>query len=102
MASKSILERLRSPPNTSSNEPLAPLQGMEIAANPKMLYSSLLANPDDPQVHRPLHGPHGPLPGPREPGSPGRTAIVQGQVFIVGTMLIAQFWLVTDALFSLL
>ena len=65
-----------------------------------MLYSSLLANPDDPQVHRPLHGPHGPLPGPREPGSPGRTAIVQGQVFTVGAMLIAQFWLVTDALFS--
>ncbi len=61
-----------------------------------------VANPDDPPVHRPPLGPHGPLPGPREPGSPGRIAIVQGQVFIVGAILIAQLWLVTDALFSLL
>ncbi|GEM_PF-723403 len=61
-----------------------------------------VANPDDPPVHRPPRGPHGPLPGPREPGSPGRIAIVQGQVFIVGAILIAQLWLVTDALFSLL
>lgn len=61
-----------------------------------------LANPDDPPVHRPPRGPHGPLPGPRELGSPGRVAIVQGQVFIVGAILVAQLWLVTDALFSLL
>ncbi len=60
------------------------------------------ANPDDPPVHRPPRGPHGPLPGPHEPGSPGRIAIVQGQVFIVGIILVAQLWLVTDALFSLL
>jgi hypothetical protein len=60
------------------------------------------ANPDDPPVHRPLRGPHGPLPGPRELGSPGRIAIVQGQVFLVGTILVAQLWLVTDALYSLL
>jgi hypothetical protein len=61
-----------------------------------------LANPDDPPVHRPPRGAHGPLPGPREPGTPGRIAIVQGQVFIVGAILVAQLWLVTDALFSLL
>lgn len=60
------------------------------------------ANPDDPPVQRPPHGPHGPLPGPHEPGSPGRIAIVQGQVFIVGTILVIQLWLVTDALLSLL
>jgi nitrite reductase/ring-hydroxylating ferredoxin subunit len=60
------------------------------------------ANPDDPPVHRPSRGPHGPLPGPRELGSPGRIAIVQGQVFIVGAILVAQLWLVTDALYSLL
>jgi hypothetical protein len=60
------------------------------------------ANPDDPPVHRPPRGPHGLLPGPRELSAPGRVAIVQGQVFIVGAMLIAQLWLVTDALYSLL
>lgn len=60
------------------------------------------ANPDDPPVHRPPRGPHGPLPGPRELGTSGRIAIVQGQVFIVGVILIAQLWLITDALFSLL
>ena len=61
-----------------------------------------VANPDDPPVHRPPRGPRGPLPGPRELGAPGRIAIVQGQVFIVGAILVAQLWLITDALFSLL
>lgn len=61
-----------------------------------------VANPDDPQVRRPPRGPRGPLPGPRELGTPGRVAIVQGQVFVVGVILIAQLWLVTDALFQLL
>lgn len=61
-----------------------------------------VANPDDPPVQRPQRGPHGPLPGPRELGSPGRVAIVQGQVFLVGVILVAQLWLITDALFSLL
>jgi hypothetical protein len=61
-----------------------------------------VANPDDPPVHRPPPGPYGPLPGPRETGAPGRIAIVQGQVFIIGAILIAQLWLITDALFSLL
>jgi hypothetical protein len=61
-----------------------------------------VANPDDPPVQRPERGPHGPLPGPRELGSPGRVAIVQGQVFLVGVILVAQLWLITDALFSLL
>lgn len=60
------------------------------------------ANPDDPSVQRPRRGPHGPLPGPRELGAPGRVAIVQGQVFIVGAILVAQLWLITDALYSLL
>jgi hypothetical protein len=60
------------------------------------------ANPDDPPVQRPRRGPHGPLPGPRELGAPGRVAIVQGQVFIVGAILVAQLWLITDALYSLL
>ena len=60
------------------------------------------ANPDDPSVHRPPQGPRGSLPGPNYLGLPGRTAIVQGQVFLVGLILIAQLWLITDALFELL
>lgn len=61
-----------------------------------------VANPDDPPVHRPPQGPHGPLPGPRYIGIPGRTAIVQGQVFLVAIILIFQLGIITDALFELL
>ena len=61
-----------------------------------------VANPDDPPVRRPPQGPHGPLPGPNYLGLPGRTAIVQGQVFIVAVIVIAQLWLITDALYELL
>lgn len=61
-----------------------------------------MANPDDPLVRRPPRGPKGPLPGPNYIGLPGRTAIVQGQVFLVAVILIAQLWLITDALFELL
>ncbi len=61
-----------------------------------------VANPDDPPIHRPPQGPKGPLPGPNYRGLEGRTAIVQGQVFIVAVILIAQLWLITDALYELL
>jgi hypothetical protein len=61
-----------------------------------------VANPDDPPVQRPPQGPEGPLPGPNYLGLQGRTAIVQGQVFIVAVILIAQIWLITDALLELL
>ena len=60
------------------------------------------ANPDDPSVRRPPQGPNGPWPGPNYMGMPGRTAIVQAQVFLVGTILIAQLWLITTALYDLL
>src|SRR5947209_6888798 len=60
------------------------------------------ANPDDPPVQRPPRGPKGLMPGPNYLGLQGRTAIVQGQVFIVGIILIVQLWLITDALFELL
>lgn len=59
------------------------------------------ANPDDPPVHRPPHGPKGPRPGPNFLGLEGRIALVQGQVFLLATILIVQLWLVTDALFEL-
>ncbi len=61
-----------------------------------------VANPDDPPVHRPPRGPRGARPGPNYIGLPGRTAIVQGQVFIVATILIIQLWLITYTLFELL
>lgn len=61
-----------------------------------------VANPDDPPVRRPPQGPRGPLPGPNYVGLQGRTAIVQGQVFLVAVIVIVQLWLVTDALYELL
>lgn len=60
------------------------------------------ANPDDPRVQRPPQGPHGPRPGPNYLGIPGRTAIVQGQVFLVAAIVVVQLWLITDALYELL
>lgn len=60
------------------------------------------ANPDDPPVHRPPRGPRGPRPGPNYSGIPGRTAIVQGQVFLVAAIMVVQLWLITDALYELL
>ena len=35
-------------------------------------------------------------------GLQGRTAIVQGQVFLVAVIVIAQLWLITDALYEVL
>lgn len=61
-----------------------------------------VANPDDPPVRRPPQGPRGALPGPNYLGLEGRTAIVQGQVFLVATILVVQLWLVTDTLYELL
>jgi len=60
------------------------------------------ANPDDLAVQRPPQGPNGPWPGPNYLGLPGRIAIVQGQVFLVAMILIAQLFIVTEALYELL
>ena len=60
------------------------------------------ANPDDPPTQRPPRGPHGPMPGPNFRGLEGRIAIVQGQVFLLAVILIAQLAIITDALFELL
>jgi hypothetical protein len=60
------------------------------------------ANPDDPPVRRPPRGAHGPRPEPYFPGLPGRGAIVEGQVFVVAFIFIAQLFLITDALYELL
>lgn len=61
-----------------------------------------VANPDDPPVHRPPQGPRGPRPGPNYLGIPGRAAIVQGQVFLLAIIVIAQLFIITDALYELL
>jgi hypothetical protein len=61
-----------------------------------------VANPDDPPVQRPPQGPKGVMPGPKYLGLAGRIAIVQGQLFIVAVIVIAQLWLITDALYELL
>src|SRR5947209_2695832 len=63
---------------------------------------SHVANPDDPPVKRPPQGPRGVMPGPKYLGLQGRIAIVQGQVFLVAMIVIAQLWLVTAALYELL
>jgi len=61
-----------------------------------------VANPDDPPVRRPPMGPRGPRPGPNYLGIPGRAAIVQGQVFLLVIIVIAQLVIITVALFELL
>jgi len=60
------------------------------------------ANPDDPPVKPPPRGPRGVMPGPNFLGLEGRIAIVQAQVFLLAVILVAQLWLITDALYELL
>jgi len=42
------------------------------------------------------------MPGPRYLGLAGRTAIVQGQVFLVAAIVILQLWWVTATLYEVL
>ncbi|HEX9038162.1 MAG TPA: hypothetical protein VF808_14350 [Ktedonobacterales bacterium] len=60
------------------------------------------ANPEDPDIPRPPMGKGGLMAGPDGRGSPGRTAIVQGQVYLVAVIVLAQLWLITTALLELL
>jgi hypothetical protein len=46
--------------------------------------------------------PKGPQPEPYFRELPGRGAIIEGQVFVVAFIFIAQLWLVTEALYQLL
>ncbi len=61
-----------------------------------------IANPDDPITHMPPKDARGVRPGPDSRGAPGRVAIVQGQVYLVGVLLIFQLFLITTALYELL
>lgn len=61
-----------------------------------------VANPDDPVLRRPPSDARGPRPGPDFRGAQGRVAIVQGQVYLVGAIVIAQLFLITTALYELL
>lgn len=60
------------------------------------------ANPDDPPVPPRREGPQGVVLGPEYSMLPGRMAIVQGQAYLVGLILVVQLWLVTTALWLLL
>ena len=60
------------------------------------------ANPDDPPTHLPPRDKRGVRPGPDFLGAQGRTAIVQGQVYLVAAILILQLFLITIGLFELL
>lgn len=60
------------------------------------------ANLDDPVIPRPPSDRRGPRPGPDYRGALGRVAIVQGQVYLVGAIVIAQLFLITTALYELL
>lgn len=59
-----------------------------------------VANPDDPPVP-PRRSTYA-TAASESSGAPGRVAIVQGQVYVVGVILVAQLFLCTTALFQLL
>jgi hypothetical protein len=61
-----------------------------------------MANPDDPVTPRPVSGARAPYPGSDHRGVLGLVAIVQGQVYLVGAIVIAQLFLITTALHELL
>lgn len=73
-----------------------------LAQQRRYMLTHQVANPGDPPVRRPPQGRGGPMPGPDFAGAPGRVAIVQGQVYIVGLILVAQLVLCTIALLDLL
>ncbi len=72
------------------------------AAELRGLLRDAMANPDDPVVPRPPADARGLRPGPGDRGAQGRVAIVQGQIYLVGAIVIAQLFLVTTALHELL
>lgn len=68
----------------------------------QLLLQRRLANVDDPVMRRPPSDERGPRPGPNFRGAQGRVAIVQGQVYLVGAIVITQLFLITTALYELL
>lgn len=84
--------------NGSLNERGAALE----EAERQVMLRRHIANPDDPPTHLPPRDKRGVRPGPDFLGAQGRIAIVQGQIYLVGIILIAQLFLITTALFELL
>lgn len=79
------------------------LGGTRLSAEQReLMLRQHVANPDDAVLRRPPSDARGPRPGPDFRGAPGRIAIVQGQVYLVGTIVIAQLFLITTALYELL
>ena len=88
---------------TSGSDAEAPIVGgtrLDPATRERMIRRHM-ANPDDPPVPRLPRNRQAPMSADAA-GSPGRVAIVQGQVYLVGVILIAQLFLVTTALYELL
>jgi hypothetical protein len=87
----------------ASDDGGAAIGGTSLRAEERLrMLRARAANPDDPPVQYPPPGPGGPRGGADYYGQPGRLAIVQGQVYIVGVILVLQLWLITVALFELL
>ncbi|HLJ82149.1 MAG TPA: hypothetical protein VKT52_11720 [Ktedonobacterales bacterium] len=93
-----------SPEPENSNEGGATLDGGTVMGpvERRRMLQRQVANPDDPIVRRPRYGKYGPEVGPDYRGALGRVAIVQGQIFIVGAIVVIQLFLITTALFELL
>ena len=70
------------------------------AAEQRFMVQRHLANPGDPVIRRPRL--RGAGEGPDYSGTPGRIAIVQGQTYLVGIIMVAQLFLITTALYELL
>jgi hypothetical protein len=87
---------------TAKGGPIPPDRTSAEAAARRGRLRGAMANPDDPVIPRPTMGAHDPHPGPDHRGALGRVAIVQGQVYLVGTIVIAQLFLITTALHELL
>lgn len=80
----------------------APLWSHITESEQAQMQSRHLANPDDaPGLMTPGETART-LRGPDFSGAPGYVAIVQGQVYLVATILIVQLFLITTGLFELL
>lgn len=80
----------------------APLWSHIMESEQAQMQSQHLANPDDaPGFMTPGERTRS-LRGPDFSGAPGYVAIVQGQVYLVATILIVQLFLITTGLFELL
>jgi hypothetical protein len=84
------------------NDQGAPAWGQVADDEQKMMRRQHLANPDDALGYTTPGEQAGNTRGPDLTGSPGLVAIVQGQVYLVASIMIVQLFLITTGLFELL